>query len=243
MSFEEIHLEYKTKTHLVRGSIDIGVGNGNKPTVTINNCDGDRHWTLFLGSFGEAKGADVKIASTGGKKSFESDEDDIKAIIQPLLEIMAVSAVTTFPNDNVPMVNILATKRGYPESGSGDRGRGGGGGVGRGGRGTGGRGGYRGRAWGNPWLPQFASAHTQKGGGVLIFQGGFINFRNIRTGGPAFGGVQILRDRTSRFSAILRTFVVRRSKVKINGIARLSIQRFFCSSQKTPTLQGTSTGC
>lgn len=67
MSFEKIHLEYKTKNHLVGGSIDMAVGfaaNGNKPTVKI--CDGDHPWTLFLGSLGEAKAADVKIA-TGGK--------------------------------------------------------------------------------------------------------------------------------------------------------------------------------
>lgn len=42
MSFEEIHLEYKSKKHLVGGSIDLAVGfaaNGDKPTVTIDNSD------------------------------------------------------------------------------------------------------------------------------------------------------------------------------------------------------------
>ncbi len=87
MSFDEIHIEYKSKKHLVGGSIDLGVGfagNGDKPTVTINNTHQDQHWVLFMGSFGEAKAkaADVNIA-TLKKKSFTCQEEDINVIIQP----------------------------------------------------------------------------------------------------------------------------------------------------------------
>lgn len=65
-----------------------------------------------MGSFGEAKAADVNIA-TLKKKSFTSQEEDINVIIQPALEVMALSAVATFPNVNVPLVNILAQKSGF----------------------------------------------------------------------------------------------------------------------------------
>lgn len=47
MSFEEIHLEYNCKTHLVGGSIDLGVGfatNGDNPTVTIMTNTGLYSW-------------------------------------------------------------------------------------------------------------------------------------------------------------------------------------------------------
>ena len=113
MSFEEIHLEYKSKKHLVGGSIDLAVGfaaKGDKPTVKITNSD--QRWAIFLGSLGEAKAADVKLA-TVKKKSFTSEEEDIKSIIQPALEVMAVSAVATFPNNNIPLVNIMASKCGF----------------------------------------------------------------------------------------------------------------------------------
>jgi hypothetical protein len=131
MSFEEIHLEYKSKNHLVGGSIDMGVGlaaNGNKPVVHI---DGEsKNLELYFGSLGEAKAATVKLGTcktatvklgtckaatvklgTCKTKTFEEEEEDTKMIIQPALEVMAVSQVATFPDENVPLVNIMATKR------------------------------------------------------------------------------------------------------------------------------------
>ena len=110
-SFEEIHLEYKSKKHLVGGSIDMGVGlaaNGNKPVVHI---DGESmNWELYFGSLGEAKAANVKLG-TCKTKTFEEEEEDTKMIIQPALEVMVVSQVATFPDENVPLVNIMASKR------------------------------------------------------------------------------------------------------------------------------------
>ena len=113
MSFEEIHLEDKSKKPLVGGSIELAVGfaaNGDKPTVKSTNSD--QRWAIFLGSLGEAKAADVKLA-TVKNKAFTSEEEDIKSIIQPALEVLAVSAVATFPNNNIPLVTLMASKCGF----------------------------------------------------------------------------------------------------------------------------------
>ena len=35
--------------------------------------------------------------------------DDVKVIIQPMLEVMAISEVAKIPDENVPIVNILVS--------------------------------------------------------------------------------------------------------------------------------------
>ena len=109
-SFMELEIEYMSKKHVVGGAIDLAVGvagNGDKPRVKIQGVGSSMH--LFFGCLGEAKGADVQLATTKDT-GFVSDLADIKAIIQPALEVMTISEVATFPKSDVPLVNVLASK-------------------------------------------------------------------------------------------------------------------------------------
>ena len=102
-SFMELEIEYMSKKHVVGGAIDLAVGvagNGDKPRVKIQGVGSSMH--LFFGCLGEAKGADVQLATTKDT-GFVSDLADIKAIIQPALEVMTISEVATFPKSNVPL--------------------------------------------------------------------------------------------------------------------------------------------
>lgn len=90
---------------MVGWSIVLAVGfaaNGDKPTVTIDNSN-----QLY---------SDVQLA-TVKTKSFTSEEEDVKIIIQVALDVMAVSAVSAFPNNNTPLVNIVASKYAFRASG------------------------------------------------------------------------------------------------------------------------------
>lgn len=85
-------------------------GNGDKPSVQIE--DVGCNMFLFFGCLEEAKGVDISLATTRNK-GFESNTADIKKILQPALEVMTVSEVTRFPNNNIPLVNILASKTAF----------------------------------------------------------------------------------------------------------------------------------
>ena len=41
---------------------------------------------------------------------FNVSEEDTKAVIQPMLELMAIAEVAKFPNENVPIVSIFGGK-------------------------------------------------------------------------------------------------------------------------------------
>lgn len=108
LSFQEVQLERNSKKDLVGGAIDLAVGcrENGKPSVKIKDC------TLFLGSLAEAKGADIPLARK--KKELETGSKDIKIIIQPAMEVMAVSQLAEFPDspnsNKMPLINILASK-------------------------------------------------------------------------------------------------------------------------------------
>ena len=110
VSFNEIHLEYSSSKHLVGGSYDVIVGsetNGEKPKIHIEGINVAVH----LGCLLEAKSTCTRLApSTSESSSFTDDSADLKKLIQPMLEVMAISQVATFPNPDVPVVNFLAHK-------------------------------------------------------------------------------------------------------------------------------------
>ena len=110
VSYNEVHLEYHSKKHLVGGSVDVVVGskgNGNKPYIYME----PHNVAIYLGSLLEAKSSTHRLASSASDRaSFEQASEDTKALIQPMLELMAISEVAHFPNDGVPLVNIFANK-------------------------------------------------------------------------------------------------------------------------------------
>ena len=110
ISYNEVHLEYKSSKHLVGGSYDIIVGstmNGKKPIIQI----GGDNYAVYLGSLLEAKSTFTRLApSTSETCSFTEGITDSKVLIQPMLEIMAIAQLAHFPDATVPIVNFLGTK-------------------------------------------------------------------------------------------------------------------------------------
>ena len=85
--------------HLVGGSYDVIVGsdtNGNKPIIHIEGSNNAVH----LGSILEAE----SIFALSTSESCSGD------MIQPMLELMAISQVATFPSPDVPVVNFIGNK-------------------------------------------------------------------------------------------------------------------------------------
>ena len=107
--YNEVHLEFHSNNHLVGGSYDLVVGsetNGCKPTINIEGIDVAVH----LGSLVEAKNTSKKLSTNN--EPFTKPTVDLRIIIQPLLEAMAMSEVAFFPEPelNIPIVNFLGNK-------------------------------------------------------------------------------------------------------------------------------------
>ena len=115
-SFNEVHLEYHSKKKLVGGSIDIVVGsatNGNKPYVYLHtNEEVPSMVAIYLGSLLEVKSTDQRF-SPASNDSAEMFEEDLKILKQAMLETMAIAEVATFPDEDVPILNILGNKLCY----------------------------------------------------------------------------------------------------------------------------------
>ena len=110
VSYNEVHLEYRSSKHLIGGSYDIIVGsstNGKKPIIQIEGSN----FAIHLGSLLEAKSTFTRLApSSSETSSFTEETTDLKTLIQPMLESMAISQMATFPDADVPIVNFLGTK-------------------------------------------------------------------------------------------------------------------------------------
>ena len=107
-----MNIECQTSKYVVGGSIDIGIGtesNGSKPYIHIQNSS--EKLSIYLGSLGEVKSSTVRLARDPRVGSdFNVSEEDTKAVIQPMLELMAIAEVAKFPNENVPIVSIFGGK-------------------------------------------------------------------------------------------------------------------------------------
>ena len=113
VSFTELSLECRSKKKIVGGRLDLGVGSkstGIKPSLVIEGYE-DRV-ALYLGCLGEAKSADVSLAHCKNTEH-QVDLDDIKATLQPMLEVMAVAEIAQCTTEAVPLVNILANKNAF----------------------------------------------------------------------------------------------------------------------------------
>ena len=113
LAYNEVHLEYSSSKHVVSGSYDVIVGsetNGDKPVIKIE----DSRLALHLGSVLEVKSTFTRLAtrdtSSSESSSFTERSEDLKQLIQPMLEVMAISQVADFPNADVPVVNFLGNK-------------------------------------------------------------------------------------------------------------------------------------
>ena len=67
--------------------------------------------TILLGSLVEAKAWTVSLSKKPNEGS--TFNVDIKAVIQPKLELMAMAEVAKFPEEEVPVVNIFGGKMGF----------------------------------------------------------------------------------------------------------------------------------
>ena len=108
LSYNEVQLEYHSKKKLVGGSIDVVVGsesNGNKPYIYV--CP--KNVSIYLGSLLEANSSSRPLAASSSA-SFDESSIEIKALIQPMLELMAISEVAAFPKADVPLLNIFGNK-------------------------------------------------------------------------------------------------------------------------------------
>ena len=98
------------------GSIDIVIGsatNGNKPYIYVHtNEEVPSLVAVYLGSLLEVKSTNQRF-TPASNDSAEMFEEDAKLLIQPMLETMAIAEVATFPNEDIPILNILGNKLVY----------------------------------------------------------------------------------------------------------------------------------
>lgn len=96
VSYNEVHLEYHSKKKLVGGCIIGSESNGNKPYIYVH----PKNVSIYLGSLLEAKSSSKCLAASNSA-SFDQSSEEIKALIQPMLELMAISEVAEFPKADV----------------------------------------------------------------------------------------------------------------------------------------------
>ena len=110
VAYNEVHLEYSSSKHVVGGSYDVIVGsetNGDKPVIKIE----DNRLALHLGSVLEVQSTFTRLATSSSESSsFTEHSEDLKQLIQPMLEVMAISQMADFPNEDVPVVNFWGKK-------------------------------------------------------------------------------------------------------------------------------------
>ena len=114
LSYKEVYLENATTNNLVGGKIDILVGsssNGNKPKlrVTEHSRNSDVR-NVYIGTLGEAKTTDINLPLASSSSSFDRDVKQNKTLIQPMLQVMAVSEVCDC-NSLIPVINIFEIDR------------------------------------------------------------------------------------------------------------------------------------
>ena len=118
LSYNEVHLEYHSSKELVGGSIDVIIGsesNGDKPYIHVmdNDLPSPSHKVaVYLGSLLEAKSAGQRLtpATSDAEETFDEVLEDAKVLIQPMLETMATAEMATFPNEQIPLLNIFGNK-------------------------------------------------------------------------------------------------------------------------------------
>ena len=102
-SYNEVHLEYKTRVKVVGGSLDVLLGsetNGIKPYVTVHTDNSAQSVAVYLGSLLEAKssGQPHTSARADTASSFDQQSSDINHLNHAMTELMAVSELAIFPD-------------------------------------------------------------------------------------------------------------------------------------------------
>ena len=95
------------------GSIVGSATNGNKPYIyLLTNEEVPSLVAVYLGSLLEVKSSGQRFtpASSDSAEMLEETSEDTKMLIQPMLETMAIAEVAIFPNEDIPIVNILGNK-------------------------------------------------------------------------------------------------------------------------------------
>ena len=107
--FNECKLESVSDKNLVGGHIDVIIGsetNGDRPRVTIQTDTGPV--TLFSVVVGEAKYTGVGIVPS--KRLKRDYLGELLTYGQPVLELLTLAELCTFPNENVPVVAIYGNR-------------------------------------------------------------------------------------------------------------------------------------
>ena len=100
----------KTSSSAIGGSYNVIVGSSTNRKKPIIQIEGN-NIAVHLGSLLEAKSTFTRLApSTSESSSFTEDAADLKTLIQPMLECMAISQVVTFPDPDAPVVNFMGNK-------------------------------------------------------------------------------------------------------------------------------------
>ena len=114
-----MHLEYKSKKKLVGGSFDILIGsevNGEKPFVNLYRGNRSTKMSIYLGSLLESKSSDTRFTSARYDAAgirFDETLKCLKFLNQAMAEVMALAEVTTFRDEDIPILNILGNKYVY----------------------------------------------------------------------------------------------------------------------------------
>lgn len=113
--YNQVHLEYCSTKNLVGGSFDVIVGssaNGKRPNIELKiKGSGVQKQSVYLGSVLESKSASTRLSGAHLQSdSFDESTEEFKPLLQPMLELMALSEMTTFPDPLVPLVCIYGNK-------------------------------------------------------------------------------------------------------------------------------------
>ena len=92
VSYNEVHLEYHSTNNLVGGSIEVVGGSEVKWQQAL--CLRAAHECCYLPGNEAKSSSKCLAASASDKASFEQATEDTKALIQPMLELTAISEVT-----------------------------------------------------------------------------------------------------------------------------------------------------
>ena len=116
ISYKEVYLEKGSRNKLVGGKIDLLVGsegNGNKQVFKLK--ENSREATLrnvYIVCIAEGKKIDVNHISMASVNSdFTGLVKQDMSLVQPMVELMAISEVCEHQNEEVPIINIFGNRQ------------------------------------------------------------------------------------------------------------------------------------
>lgn len=114
-TYEQVQLECGTDKKVFGGALDSMIAlhtNGNRPFMLLNTTL--QPISVYFGSLCESKHSNQGMMKKSNEVSlFTEESEDIKAIIQPSLQVMAFAEKCIFPDPNVPLLLLYACRFHY----------------------------------------------------------------------------------------------------------------------------------